>query len=75
MTVYHMFAEDIEGVLGNDYLTVSDVAQLMRMTEQNVVHAIIKGQLRAIRIGGDYRIKKCDAVQFLEDHQELYGDE
>ena len=75
MPVHEMFEEESEEVLGNDYLTVSDVARLMRMTERRVVQAIIREQLRAIRIGGEYRITKTDTVRFIETHQELYGAE
>lgn len=48
MPAYEMHEEEIEDVLGPEYLTVEKVSQLLRMTEREVERVIREGRLEAI---------------------------
>lgn len=41
-----------------DILTVSEAARYVRATETDILQMIVSGQLKAVKIGGDYRISK-----------------
>lgn len=46
----------------NEFLTISEVAERLRMSFQSVCRAIQRGELAAHKIGGQYRI----AVEAVE---------
>jgi excisionase family DNA binding protein len=46
-------------------LTVSEVAQLMRVSNMTVYRLIKAGQLAAIRVGKNYRIRHRDVERYL----------
>jgi excisionase family DNA binding protein len=56
-------------------LTVGEVAQIMRVSNMTVYRLIKSGQLAALRVGKNYRIRRSDidgylskrAVNFQED--------
>jgi excisionase family DNA binding protein len=51
-----------------DYLfTVSEVASRMRVSTMTVYRLIKSGQLAAIRVGKNYRIRASDIDRYLED--------
>ena len=58
-----MPARDLEEPL----LTVGEVAQLMRVSNMTVYRLIKSGQLAAIRVGKNYRIRRNDVERYLTD--------
>jgi excisionase family DNA binding protein len=53
--------------LGEPLLTVGEVAGLMRVSNMTVYRLIKAGQLAAIRVGKNYRIRRSDVDRYLED--------
>lgn len=56
------------GPLGDDQLfTVAEVAAHMRVSNMTVYRLIKSGQLPALRVGKNFRIRGRDLFQYLED--------
>jgi excisionase family DNA binding protein len=53
-------------VLSEPMLTTHDVAELLKVSEATVRTWIHSGDLRAIRVGREYRLVVKDLDQFLE---------
>jgi excisionase family DNA binding protein len=53
---------------GFQFLTVSEVAQLMRVSNMTVYRLIKSGALKAVQVGNRYRVKESDVHQYLDDH-------
>jgi excisionase family DNA binding protein len=53
--------------LEGDLLTVSEVAETMRVSNMTVYRLIKSGQLAAIRVGKSYRIREGDVDRFLSE--------
>lgn len=51
--------------LGEPLLTVGEVASVMRVSNMTVYRLIKSGQLRAIRVGKNYRLRRRDIEQYL----------
>jgi excisionase family DNA binding protein len=47
-------------------LTVDEVAELMRVSRMTVYRLIRKGQLQAVRVGRNYRVRSQDLNAYLE---------
>lgn len=47
-------------------LTVAEVATVMRVSRMTVYRLIRRGQLKAIRVGRNYRVREDDLSQYLE---------
>jgi excisionase family DNA binding protein len=57
-------------------LTVGEVAQVMRVSNMTVYRLIKSGQLAAIRVGKNYRIRRRDVSRYLEERAVHFeGDE
>lgn len=57
-----------ERLLGGDrLLTVGEVAATMRVSNITVYRLIKGGQLGAIRVGKNYRIRESDVTRYLSD--------
>ena len=55
-------------VLGDDQLlTVDEVAGTMRVSNMTVYRLIKSGQLAAIRVGKNYRIRESDVDSYLSE--------
>jgi excisionase family DNA binding protein len=58
-------------VEGRDFteplLTVGEVAGVMRVSNMTVYRLIKSGQLSAIRVGKNYRIRRADVERYLSD--------
>ena len=52
---------------GEPLLTVGEVAGLMRVSNMTVYRLIKSGQLGAIRVGKNYRIRESDVNRYLSD--------
>ena len=53
-------------------LTVAEVASVMRVSRMTVYRLIRRGQLKAIRVGRNYRVREDDLNQYLES-QAVFG--
>ena len=47
-------------------LTVAEVASVMRVSRMTVYRLIRRGQLKAIRVGRNYRVRETDLNSYLE---------
>jgi len=52
----------------SDFLTVSEVARLLRVSNMTVYRMIHSGELKAIQVGSRYRLRESDVTQYLDDH-------
>ena len=52
---------------GEPLLTVGEVAALMRVSNMTVYRLIKAGQLSAIRVGKNYRIRRTDIDRYLTE--------
>ena len=48
-------------------LTVSEVANAMRVSNMTVYRLIRNGELPAVRVGKNYRLRETDLERFLEE--------
>ncbi len=48
-------------------LTVGEVARTMRVSNMTVYRLIKSGQLAAIRVGKNYRIRRTDVERYLNE--------
>jgi excisionase family DNA binding protein len=53
--------------LSEELLTVGEVAHVMRVSNMTVYRLIKSGQLAAIRVGKNYRIRRKDVERYLAD--------
>ena len=53
--------------VGDRLLTVVEVAALMRVSNMTVYRLIKSGNLAAIRVGKNYRIRESDVDSYLSD--------
>lgn len=53
--------------VGDRLLTVGEVAALMRVSNMTVYRLIKAGQLAAIRVGKNYRIRESDVGSYLSE--------
>lgn len=54
------------GEEGIRLLTVAEVASVMRVSRMTVYRLIRRGQLKAIRVGRNYRVREEDLREYLE---------
>jgi excisionase family DNA binding protein len=54
---------------GDRLLTVGEVAATMRVSNMTVYRLIKSGQLAAIRVGKNYRIRESDVDRYLDERQ------
>lgn len=50
---------------GNKLLTVNEVANILRVSNMTVYRLVKSGQIPAIRVGKNYRIKESDVNDYL----------
>jgi excisionase family DNA binding protein len=53
--------------IGEPLLTVGEVANLMRVSNMTVYRLIKSGQLAAIRVGKNYRLRRKDVERYLAE--------
>ena len=56
-----------------EYLTVAEVAQTLRLNQQTVRNWIDQGSLPALRVGRRVRIKRSDFERILEENYSAGG--
>lgn len=56
-------------------LTVGEVAQIMRVSNMTVYRLIKSGQLSAIRVGKNYRLRRGDVDRYLTERAVRVEDE
>lgn len=54
-------------VLGEPLLTVGEVAGIMRVSNMTVYRLIKSGQLVALRVGRNYRLRRADVERYLNE--------
>jgi len=54
-------------VAGGGLLTVSEVAAAMRVSNMTVYRLIKSGELPAVRVGKNYRLRDADLRRFLDE--------
>ena len=54
-------------VTGGGLLTVAEVAATMRVSNMTVYRLIKNGELPAVRVGKNYRLRDSDLLRFLEE--------
>lgn len=47
-------------------LTIQEVADKLRVSRETIRKVIIKGDLKALKIGTEYRIQESDFQEYLE---------
>ena len=52
---------------GEPLLTVGEVAAVMRVSNMTVYRLIKSGQLAAIRVGKNYRLRRRDVERYLSE--------
>lgn len=52
---------------GEPLLTVGEVAVLLHVSNMTVYRLIKSGQLTAIRVGKNYRIRRAEVERYLDD--------
>ena len=57
----------VEREFGEPLLTVGEVAQVMRVSNMTVYRLIKSGQLSAVRVGKNYRIRRRDVERYLTE--------
>ncbi len=51
-----------------EYLTVQEVADFLRLSVLTIYKYIKEGQLEAVEFGGHYRVNKSSLQKFIEEH-------
>ena len=64
-----------DGRFGEPMLTVGEVAELMRVSNMTVYRLIKSGQLAAVRVGKNYRIRRSDLSRYLDERAVRTGGE
>ena len=54
--------------MGKDILTVTEVAEYLKLSDKTIRRMISTGQLKASKVGGSWRIKEADIEKFLDIH-------
>ncbi|MGH2722545.1 MAG: helix-turn-helix domain-containing protein [Actinomycetota bacterium] len=51
----------------SEFLTVTEVARLMRVSNMTVYRLIRSGALGAVRVGNRYRVRSSDVHKYLDE--------
>ncbi len=55
--------------ISDEILTLPEVAQLLKVAEKTVYSMAQKGLLPAFKVGGQWRFKRADLDQWIEDQK------
>lgn len=53
----------------NDFLTVQEVTEILKLSALTIYKYIRQRQLEAIEFGGHYRIERSSLDKFIENHK------
>jgi len=56
--------------MSEDILTIRDVAEYLKVTEKTVYGLAQKGKIPGFKVGGQWRFKREDIDQWIEDGKE-----
>jgi len=56
--------------MSEDILTIRDVAEYLKVTEKTVYGLVQKGKIPGFKVGGQWRFKREDIDQWIEDGKE-----
>lgn len=59
----------------DEILTLPEVAQLLKVAEKTVYSMAQKGQLPAFKVGGQWRFKRVDLDQWIEQRKAASRDD
>ena len=59
----------------DEILTLPEVAQLLKVAEKTVYSMAQKGQLPAFKVGGQWRFKRVDIDQWIEQRKAASRDD
>jgi excisionase family DNA binding protein len=51
----------------SQFMTVAEVARVLRISNMTVYRLISSGQLQAVRVGKSYRLREEDVDRYLEE--------
>jgi excisionase family DNA binding protein len=60
--------------MSDEILTLPEVAQLLKVAEKTVYSMAQKGQLPAFKIRGQWRIRRADLDEWIEDQKAVSRD-
>ncbi|MFT4082177.1 MAG: helix-turn-helix domain-containing protein [Nocardioides sp.] len=55
-----------EGISDSRFLTVAEVATMMRVSKMTVYRLVHSGDLAAVRVGRSFRVREDDANAYLQ---------
>lgn len=61
--------------MSDEILTLPEVAQLLKVAEKTVYSMAQKGQLPAFKVGGQWRFKRVDIDQWIEQRKAASRDD
>lgn len=61
--------------LGEPLLTVGEVAAIMRVSNMTIYRLIKSGQLSAIRVGKNYRVRRGDIERYLTERAVFHDED
>ena len=61
--------------MSDEILTLPEVAQLLKVAEKTVYSMAQKGQLPAFKVGGQWRFKRADLDQWIEQQKAASRDD
>ncbi len=59
---------DLAREVTSEFLTVSEVARLLRVSNMTVYRLIHSGELPAVRIGNRFRLRESEVHRYLDEH-------
>jgi excisionase family DNA binding protein len=59
----------------DEILTLPEVAQLLKVADKTVYSMAQKGQLPAFKVGGQWRFKRVDLDQWIEQRKAVLRDD
>jgi excisionase family DNA binding protein len=62
-----MAANLTPGDAGSTFLTIAEVAAMMRVSKMTVYRLVHSGELPAVRVGRSFRVREEDAHEYLKN--------
>ena len=66
-SVHTMAGNPVQGDISDSkFLTVAEVASMMRVSKMTVYRLVHSGELPAVRVGRSFRVREDDANEYLQ---------